>query len=318
MSSLNPEGSVFFRSALNVSVARLPVDGTQLQFFLSGDDVRYFNSSVDKEQLLMAFAQVSHDFTPGWKGAFSLQYFYQDQVFDASITETNVTTLRPRGQTLRSRPTLRASFNADFWIEGELVGTRQYFESPLDDFWEGGAKLTLGRNYGNRSEATLAYQFSERFYDTRTPLTVGGAPIAGESLRFIQHGVELALRHNWDEKRRWQTVTRLGCLKNLDNGSGYFDYWKSYVRQMARYRGTKWGGRVEAKLLHYAYPIQTVSSTDARHRNRDDIIFSCGVERTLQEWLKVYVDFEHERALSNRAIERYHVNTLSGGLQFEF
>lgn len=319
LSGVNRESSVFFNGGLDLSVIRLPIDGPQVQLLFSGEDTRYFNStSVNKEQFLIGFAQVTHEFAPHWRGSIDFSHSYQDQIFDASISETNLTTVQARGQLFRTRPSVRRFLPSGLWLDAELTLARQYLQAPLDDDWQGGTKLTLGRSYGNKSEVSLHWQLMRLSFDDREQFTASGRSIPGATLEFHQSTIESSLNHNWDTDRRWRTLTRFGYLASTDNGPGYFDYEKLYAAQQLRYVAKTWQIRLQAKFAHYRYPIQTVSSTNLRLRSRDDLLIDLRMEKSLKEWAKLYAEFEHQRVLSNRAFERYHVNTVSAGVEFEF
>lgn len=61
----------------------------QFQFLLTADDRRFFSSeAVEKEQILFGQAQVKTDYDNDWQSTFTLEYLYQDQVLDVSVTET--------------------------------------------------------------------------------------------------------------------------------------------------------------------------------------------------------------------------------------
>src|SRR3989442_134003 len=129
--------SGFVATGLDLMVVRLPTDGLQFYFFLNGEDIRYLSGeSVDKEQSLIAVSQVKKDFADNWRVGLENQYIYQDQVFDASTTETN-RTVRARGHGLSTRPTIRREFSKNTWLELGFGVNRQYFKAPLDDYWEG-------------------------------------------------------------------------------------------------------------------------------------------------------------------------------------
>jgi hypothetical protein len=181
----------------------------------------------------------SKDFAENWRVGLEAQYIYQDQVVDASTTETNQTVLA-QGSGLSVRPTIRRDFSKNTWLELGLGVNRQYFKAPLDDYWEGGPKLMFGHEYGNRSEWTLSYDLSRRAYDHREQLTKDGISIAQSSLEFNRNEFDLAVRNNWDHKRRWRTTTKLGFELNRDNGSGYFDYKRYQVAQQLRFRPACW------------------------------------------------------------------------------
>jgi hypothetical protein len=318
LSNTRTIASSFVASGIDLMVVRLPTDGAQFVFFLNGEDIRYVEGGpVNKEQALIAVAQVKKTFAENWRVGLEAQYLYQDQIVDASTTETNQTVLA-QGNGFNVRPTIRRDFSKNTWLELGLGVNRQYFKAPLDDYWEGGPKLTLGHEYGNRSEWTLSYDLNRRAYDNREQLTKDGIPIAQSSLEFNRNEFDLAVRNNWDPKRRWRTTTKLGFELNEDNGSGYFDYRRYYVAQQLRFQTSTWELQGRIKFNYYDYTIQTVSDTNTATRNRTGVILNLRGERQVTKAIRLYGAFEHERVISNRTIDQYRVNVVSGGLDWEF
>ena len=220
-------------------VVRLPTDGAQFVFFLRRRYPLSREAGRWTRSRLLLRSHRSKDFAENWRVGLEAQYIYQDQVVDASTTETNQTVLA-QGSGLSVRPTIRRDFSKNTWLELGLGVNRQYFKAPLDDYWEGGPKLMFGHEYGNRSEWTLSYDLSRRAYDHREQLTKDGISIAQSSLEFNRNEFDLAVRNNWDHKRRWRTTTKLGFELNRDNGSGYFDYKRYQVAQQLRFRPACW------------------------------------------------------------------------------
>jgi hypothetical protein len=318
LSNVRTIASGFVATGIDLMVVRLPTDGAQFVFFLNGEDIRYLEGGpVDKEQTLIAVSQVKKDFAENWTVGLEAQYIYQDQVVDASTTETNQTVLA-QGNGFSVRPTIRRDFSKNTWLELGLGVNRQYFKAPLDDYWEGGPKLTLGHEYGNRSEWTLSYDLIRRAYDNREQLTKDGISIAQSSLEFTRNEFDLTVRNNWDHKRRWRTTTKIGFELNEDNGSGYFDYKRYYVAQQLRFLTSKWELQGRIKFNYYDYAIQTVNDINPATRNRTGVILNLRGDRQLTKAIKLYGVFEHERVLSNRTTDQYRVNVVSGGVDWEF
>jgi hypothetical protein len=106
--------------------------------------------------------------------------------------------------------------------------------------------------------------------------------IAQSSLEFNRNEFDLAVRNNWDHKRRWRTTTKLGFELNEDNGSGYFDYKRYYVAQQLRFQtgvdagapaaaGAGGGGLVQAAAAlpgHHRHPV--IGQAGDQVRDRDD------------------------------------------------
>jgi hypothetical protein len=313
------ERSGFIASGLDASLMRLPLDGTRFIAFLTGTDQRYFTSKqVDAEETLVVFTQLKKDFGEAWQVGMTCQSAYLDQVLDVTDVEGEFGAVRAQGFNLTVRPSLRRNLTRECWLELELTGTRQYFKAPLDDYWEGGPKLTVGRTFGPRSEWTFGVEVNQRGYDQREQRMADGTSVAGATLSFLQPGCELAWQRHWDAKRRWRTTTRLSYLGNLDNGSGYFDYSRLRISEQLRYRTDSWEFRGQVRYAFYGYGTQPVSVEDLSLLNRNDVDLSLRVERRLSKNAKVFVEYEHDRSISNQSFSEYAANTGTAGIDWEF
>jgi hypothetical protein len=313
------ESSYLLSTTVETLVLRLPVDGRQFTFFLTAEDLRYPDGEqVTKEQLVLARAQGKLEFHDIWQAGLALDYLYQDQVFDVSATETNTEPLPLVGHQISLRPSLRRQLPRHHWIEGEILAQRQWFDAPVDDYWESAPKLVIGRDYGHRSTVSFSYLFGWRRYDTRTPLALDGTPVPGVDLEFQRHELELAGRHNWDSRRRWRTTTRLNYQLNEDNDSGYFDYRLYKFSQQLRYVTSTWEIRGQLRLSHYNFPNQSVSSSDPVSRDKTLAAASVHAERKLTERFRLYADYEYEHSFSNRDLDEYRVHKVLAGVDCEF
>src|SRR5262249_13241657 len=154
------------------------------------------------------------------------EYVYQDQVVDVSATQPLLGTIPVKGHTVIVREGFRRDFGSNFWITLELPVQRQFYREPLDDYWEYGPRLTLGRTYGHQSELSLRYEITQRTYDHEPLRTAQGLPVPNSQRESTQHDARLTWKHYWDPRRRWRTTTRLSAYQSKDEGSGYFDYLK--------------------------------------------------------------------------------------------
>jgi hypothetical protein len=326
LSHNHPEGSAFIATGTDLSLWRISPDQMQVFFFLMGDDTRYLQSSTDpNEDFWVATARLMKPLNTNWLGQINLQYVYEDQVVDASITETNLTPLKATGHIIKAAPSLRRILPHRFWIEGEFAIDRDFFHAPLDNFWQYGPKLTLGRDYKNRSRIELSQTLDWRDYDTRNQTDTTGATIPGTHLTFTRYEVELALHHNWDDARTWRSNTRLLFGINRDNGSGYFDFERYLFSQDLRYVAPKWEIRAQGKVMYYNYDVQTTAPATISagtqemfsRRVRTEYILELRAERALTKHLKAFATFERDEAFSNRAFDEFSANTVSAGLSWE-
>ncbi|MBI2929356.1 MAG: hypothetical protein HYY24_27135 [Verrucomicrobia bacterium] len=329
LSNRQLERSPFVSTELEASVWRLPTDGLELNFYLEGNDLRYFSApSVDHEQTLTTHAELKRALGKDWTVGFALQYFYQDQVLDTTDITGVFNTGSVRGHTLTARPSVRRDLAANFWAELETDVSRQLFARPLDSEWQGGAKLSLGRAYGRRAEWLVSLEGSERVFDHRSQFDREGFAVEGTELAFRQYAAALTWRQYWDKARRWRTSTRLGCARNEDNGPGYFDYTRYSVSEQLRYRAKGWEVRAQARLAYYDYAVQIGNILlDPSNRRRTDLEFSLRVEKNLFKSLKGFADLSRGDSNSNQTFfgergERvsfdYTANTISAGFDWEF
>lgn len=319
LSAMRPSGSAFLRNLGEVIVLRLPVDGLEFNAFLSVEDTRYLASRVvDREQNALAHAQLKRTWNDTWSTGLGAQHVYQNQVVDLSTSLATPTVLRVQSHTYLARFTARRKFADHWWVEMEPTLARQDFSGPLDDYWEAGPKLSLGRSHGQRSELALSYELTHRPFDHREQATRTAAAIPGSELAFTQHRAQLTWRHHWDEARRWRTTTRLGYEASFDNGPGYFDLRRWHAGMQLRWAAAPWEASVTGRFGNYAYPHQPVSPTDARAIERTDFLLALHLERTLVKRVKWFLDYELERTLSNQPATGYAVNLIHSGVSLEF
>jgi len=319
LSHTNAQGGSFWMSSAEIMCFRLPTDGWLFNAFADFTDTRFFDvPSVSSEQVAVSGLQLTKDFSNGWKSTLGLTALYQNQVMDYSDAYTNQNSVgQIIGSTLSPRWSVRRTFEA-VWIEGEISGTRQWFDAPLDSYWQFGPQLAVGHGWGRGSEASLSYRFSRLDYDSREQVNLSGAAITNSSLAMDIHDVELSLTHYWDQKKHWQTITTAGLEANFDNGSGYYDYDNWYFSQRLRYRADKWEATVQSRVSYFDYLHQTVSDTDSDARRRTAVNLVARVERKLTKHFMVYVSYIWDRSFSNLDFDDYQANTFMGGLAVMF
>jgi hypothetical protein len=315
----SPEESVFLATGVDYFALRLPEGATRFDFHLIADESRFLSAdAVDAERVAIAQARLRTDAGGGWETTIGLETIYQDQVLDVSVTETDLRTVQVEGLTLTGRPGVKRTMNRWGWVQLEVPVRRQWFRSPLDDYWEFGPEVSWGIPYGHRSEASLSYEFMRRGYDADESLTAQGAFIPGRTRAFERHEVGARWRHHWDAARRWRTTTRLSWLMNRDNGGGYFDYDRARLSQQARFEPGAWAFLVGMRLSFYDYRLQTASPFDGGRRERLEWSLEARVERRLARFVKVHLGWEREETFSNLTLDEYSVNVVTAGLDWEF
>lgn len=312
------EKSISFGSGADITIARLPVDGRQFNFLLTFDDTRYPDGdTVDHEDLLLALTQFKADVGAQWRLGLDARYVYQDQVLDVSVTETNLEAAPVQGHSVAVLPNVRWMSQGSAWVELTGTAQRSLYRAPLDDYWEGGPRLTVGNDYGHRSTLTVGYGWNQRDYQTREQLGLDQVAIPGTSLQFRQHDVELAWRHHWDRRQRWRTATRLGLQFSRDNGPGYYDYDRWYAAQQFRHASGHWEIRVQGRFSFYDFPHQP-SDDVSENRHKTLVGADVRIERQVWRTLKLFASYEYEQSIANRTVDEYRVNTVAGGASGEF
>ncbi|MHC1768611.1 MAG: hypothetical protein AB9869_30750 [Verrucomicrobiia bacterium] len=313
-----PEKSVLGAAGLDLSLFRLPVGGWEWFFLSSADYIRYPNAREAKEEAsAIVQAQGEKRFAETWKAGASAEYLYFNQVFDASILEDEPITLKVEAHALTFRPLLSKELPKSFRLELELPATRQLFSETLDDYWEFGPRLELGREFGRSADLAMSYQFTGRFHDTRNPRDVAGNLQSGR-LEFYEHEAAISWRQFWDAERRWRTVTKLNVEWNDDNGGGYYAYVRPQFSQQIRYRTKTWEAELDARVSHYAYDHQHTDGADSPRRERTYVSLNLRAEKVLWKGWRLFAEYEFERAISNLEADDYSVNTIGAGVSWEF
>jgi hypothetical protein len=314
-------GSPFFINGLDATVFRLPVDGWEYSFFMTGDDTRYWrNIGVDSEDLWLGGARIQKSIGDFWEAGSSLSYAYAAQVLDLLTSEglPSRTPTKVIGNTISLRPYARRTVGTNYWVELQAEATRQFYGQPAFSYWRAGPKIILGRSYGYRSDIALSYAVMDQPFDTEPRAASDGSPLAGPNLAYLAQKVELLWRHHWDAKRVWESTTRVGFDSIADNGSGYFNYFKYGCSEQLDYHAHGWTVTAMASFQYYDYPHQTADDPALDKLYETGVTLNLHVERNVTKWLKLFAEYEFEHTFSNDSVEEYAVNTVKGGLLWEF
>ena len=331
LSKFDRQGSAFWQTSLDATLLRVDLESeANLTLFLTAEDRRYLSTDeVNKEQLLLTQGKYEQPFLEEWFASATVQYMYVDQVFDASATEQLFQTLPVKSHNLQFAPSIGRKLPWDTVLELKFVAERQYFNEPLDDYWELGPQLSLTKKYGHKSEASVSYTFDHRAYDTRGDLEasvinapgeesqLSFEPVPGTSLEYWQHEFELAVNHSWDAARHWRSRVRFLFEINEDGGSGFYDYNRYRVSHRFGYYGKDWLATIEGKILHYDYRLQPVSVSGETRSNWEYVV-ALHAEKDLWKKMGVFGDVEREVVSSNFALEEYKVLTVTGGVDWDF
>jgi hypothetical protein len=318
LSGTNPEASSFWLTGFDISVFRLPVDGTTFSFLFSADDIRYLDATTfEKEQSCFATAEVKREFSGDWGASLGLLYNYIDSPFDASSTESGLAIVEAVGHGFRMRPAIDRHIGPGMRLELGGEFTRQLYEEPLDHYWDLGPRLALLKEFARASEVSLEYQVMVRAYDTRLSLEADGSEIEGEGRRFLTHRVAGYWTHHLDSARIWRSQLRFGIDLNTDNGGGYFDYNRPFLSEQLRYHTQGWDIRLKGGFGFYDYQVQRSEDPGTPLRRKLGVTASLNVERQIWRKLRWFFVYEYEQSLSTQSIDEYQVNSVYSGIDWE-
>ena len=318
LSHANPQGSAFFAGGAELTVLHLDPFGPQFSLYATGDANEFFSRGLDGQYTAFSQAQIEKEFPSAIKAALAAQYFFQDQILDVSVTETNREAIPVLGHTISLRPSARMDLPRAFWLALETPATRQFFAEPLDDYWQAGAKLVVGQEFDRHSFVGASYEPSWWTYDHDSALTASGNAITNSHRERLQQDLRLTWRQFWDVEKHWRTTMSFGWRVARENGGGYYDYDRWSVTAQLLYRARPWEISAEGRWARYDYDTQTVSAADGALRRRNEWTLALRAERKLTRYLTVSASYEYEATRSNDELEEYSVNTLTGSLNWQF
>lgn len=319
LSHVSPDGSPFSLTGVDLMLFRLPIDGLQFDFFVLAEDRRYWDADLtDKEQTLISQIKARRIWQNGWSAGAGFQYVFQDQVFDASTTETDIGVIQIQVHTFSWIPEVRRETDSGWFVELKPKLSRVNFLAPLDDYWEGGPSVETGREFKNDSRLTLGYSYEHRAYDSRLQVDSSGVRIPGQPLGFNEHALTAEWRQYFDATRRWRSETKIEYELNRDNGSGYFDFSRYRLGQRFRYRRDPWMIQCGVKATRYDYRLQTASATDSSTRIRNELLVNARAEYELSKRWTLFAEYEFEQTFSNQSLDEYSVHSGMTGVNVEF
>jgi hypothetical protein len=320
LSAAEPAASGFALAGLDVLVLRLPVDGTEFSALVTGDFRRYLDTpEAEQEQSVFANLEFKQTLGAAWKAGVAAQYFYFDQVFDASTSEDpQLGIVEGVGHNITLRPKVMRQIGPATSLVLEGLAGWQFYEEPLDDHEDFGGRLTWRYQTLWRATFEAWYEFDLRPYDTREETTATGVPLPGTTLTYQYHRVEAGWRQQWDAAGRWRTLLRLGAERNHDSGAGYYDYTRVLGAVQVRYVRDRWEIQAGVRLNRYDYDQQTTNFDNPELRHKATLIAGLRAEWEFVKRLRAFAEFEREQSDGNDAADRYRANSVWGGVDVRF
>jgi hypothetical protein len=318
LASSSPEASAFLGFGLDAMVWRGLGPRSRLEAVVFGEHRQFLDSEqIEREQIFFGLLQLRQDWSEAWESGLGVEYIYQDQVIDVTATEAETLPARIRGQTLsvRSQSTRELGGGS---IELELAGTRQLYEETLDDYWAFAPSVEWTWPVLEETELSLGYRYAHDWYDRDPALSESGEPIPGTRREAGRHELRFTGRRYWGEDRRWRLTFTMSGRVNRDHASGYYDYVRPQASLGLRYRPAGWEIEGGVRANYYDYAVQRVAAGDSELRRRSGFYADVMVQRRVSRRLRLFIEYNYEQTFSNREVEEYSVNTLSGGLGVEF
>lgn len=320
LSAFAEESSPFLSSGLDLMAIRVPLseDGFEVTVYGALDDRRYLDSdAVDYEQSGLLNVNLEKPVLAELRLETDFRVIYINEMFDASLTEDDIGTVKVIGKQVSLEPAIRWDLPANAWVVAGPDIARQYFADPLDDYLEIGGRIATGVDYGYESNFSLYASMLRRGYDSRSQRDEIGFYIPDTELDYDrpQHGVEWT--HYWDRNKQVRMRTRWSVLENEDRGTGYFDYRRERVSHGWRFRIDDWSLTATIRKATYEYAIQR-SSNFLDLRQRSDLSCDISIGYDYNDQLTFLIGFEQEYINSNVPQDEYRYRIFSAGIDWEF
>ena len=319
LSPFHPDKSAYSLLGFEALWFRLPIDGFESTFFVTGSDREYFTSEItDREQEVLATASAKYAVTEKFKAGITGIYLFQDQVFDASVNDLDTGAVKAQVHIFIFKPSLEYQLAPKTSVEFGPSISRANFIAPLDDYWEKGGYAAFRFQLSSRTKLIASAESRLRPYDHRNQTDAVGHEILGNSLEFQQHEVTLSLSREWGKSTRMKSTSSFSGQQNIDNGSGYYDYLRTRVAEHFKCSGAVAAIDLSARVSYYDYRVQAASVTDPSSRGRLALSLSARPELKVTKTLKWYALLEWDRSWSNLASDAYSASTIATGFELEF
>ena len=92
------EASPFARVGADVSLALMPLGSFHFQANVNAEEKRFTEGvSVTHERYVGANVEMAYDLNKFWRASLESHYLFEDQVYDASLSSTNTSSILVRG-----------------------------------------------------------------------------------------------------------------------------------------------------------------------------------------------------------------------------
>lgn len=319
LSPTGAENSSLVRAELEVLALKVPVGHFDGYAYATFTETRFLaDASTDHERTAIVAGEARWQPPSAVKAGWSIQAYHQDQVFDVSLTEAELSTAQLKITGFATGPNV-AIHAGPGRLEARLIGRRDRYARELDGYDEGEGSLKLAFPLGERLGFALTGSRRERHHDSRPQFTVSGRPISGSLLETTQSGYQADLVWTLDPESKRRLTATGGEQTSRDNGSGYFDYQRDFARLQFADRTDRWEYEITGEFNDYRFPSQFIGiGIDPELRRKSEVRLAAEVSRELTDRLAAFLAVEHERSTSNDDRSRFTTATYLVGLKLSW
>lgn len=316
-SAVNRQSGPVAQAEADASLVYLSED-TWTEFFASAFvDYRYYPGSDDlDETLVFLSSRFTRDDRLGHGYGLTATYFYIDEFFDLSTAGIELDAVRVRLHQASLEPFYRRYLGEDWTVGASIKGSRLYFETSDDHYWEGGGSLSLTRALGQAWEASLEYSYYRKDFDERTARTGSGFSTS-EPLTYDDQ--RLRLRVEWNQRAgdwEWWLRTDFGFRRREDSLAGYNDYDLPEFGQRLQIEWRRWRWEAEWEWQEYRFPVQTADGPGSPLVRRDSLELGSRLQYRVSDDWTLRLRFQFEDQNSTRSDESYSTFRVTFGLNW--
>lgn len=312
----NLDRSGLLRTELDVFALKIPIGRLDGFAYLNASEMRFLSGEhTDSERAVILFGEARWQASRDFKASWAVQAYRQKQVFDVSVTETELTTALLEVTGFATGPGLRWT-RSSFHLEAKALGRRDHYRGGIDGYDEGEGSLRAGWTRTGGAEFSAGILRRWRDHDTRTQFTSAGRPLTGTRLAMRQTEASAQWNQPLAPAKRARLELAVSRQWNRDNGSGYFDFDRDQARANLRWAPEKWQAEAGATYARYEFPVQLVGlGINPAHRRKREVHLHARLSRQVSERLALFAAAEHTRARSNDERSRFTVNTVYAGVR---